>query len=211
MNAKNSLYPAIFTLIGTTIGAGILALPYTFMQSGFLVGAISLGIVFVITLLLNLFYAEILVHVKEKHQFAGYANTFFGRKGKIIATLGLMIGAYGALLAYTIQIGIFLHTLIPSVGAFHFSIGFYIVSSLLILVSLNWFSMIETLMVSGLLLLMGIIIISGVPHITWSNYAQTSSDLTSLLLPYGVLLFAFSGYSVIPEIGQLTDYDTYKL
>lgn len=209
--STSSLWPPIFTLIGTTIGAGVLAMPYTFVKSGYLVGLGHLFLVLCLTFVLNLAYAEILVQIKGKHQLAGYAGIFFGQRGKWLASIALLIGGYGALLAYTIQAGIFLHTLVPSVAAAHFSMLFYVIVSSAVFMSLRWFSLIEVVMVVGLLILLGIITILGIPHIQIANYQTISTQLEYLLLPYGVLLFAFSGYSVIPELGMLTKYDAKNL
>ncbi|MCA9397716.1 hypothetical protein KC573_02705 [candidate division WWE3 bacterium] len=208
MNSESRrLWPALFTLVGTTIGAGILALPYTFMQSGLLYGVAHLLVVLVLTLLMNLTYAEILVDIRGKHQLAGYVNIFLGSKGKYLATIALVVGAYGALLAYTTQSGVFLNTLFPSISAQTFSVLFYGFVVAVTLMNLKFFSMIELAMVLSLLALMSIIVSLGIPQMSVDNLSTVGRSLEHILLPYGVLLFAFSGYSVLPEIGRITQYD----
>lgn len=199
--------PPTFTLVGTTIGAGILALPYAFSQGGIVSAYLSTAVVACLMLLLNLVYAEVLTHSNGKHQLAGYVGELLGRKGKLLATIAVVVGANGALLAYTIQSGKFLHTLFPVVSSFYFSLAFFFIFALLILMSIESFSLLETAMVVGLLSMMALIIVVGVPEIDMVNFVGFGNSLESIVLPYGVLLFAFSGYSVVPELGEMTGYN----
>jgi amino acid permease len=203
---RSRLLPTLFTLIGTTIGVGILALPYAFTRSGIVVGIGQVIVAYLLTLVLNLLYVEILLHIKGRHQLAGYAGKFFGSKGKVIATISLLIGAYGACLAYILQGGIFLHTLLPTLPAFYFSLLFFFVIALLLLLDLTLFSYVESIMVGLLLVLIVLIGGVGIRYVDPSNYLLQGNSLGDFFLPYGILLFAFSGYSVIPELGELTNY-----
>lgn len=196
----------LFTLIGATIGIGVLALPYSFGASGLIPAVFLLALAFALTVILNSLYVEVLLHVKGKHQFAGYAGKFFGKKGQAIATIALLVGAYGACLAYIIQGGVFLHTLIPVVSPFYFSLAFFFVISLVGLLNLKIFSTVQSIMVGILLCLITILCVIGLPHIEAQNYSLVGDTIGDMLLPYGVLLFAFSGYSIIPELGEITGY-----
>lgn len=197
---------ASLTLIGATIGIGVLALPYSFGTSGVVPAIFLLVLAFILTLILNTLYVEILLHVKGKHQLAGYAGKFFGKKGQIVATVSLLVGAYGACLAYIIQGGVFLHTIVPVVSPFYFSLLFFFIISLVGLLNLKVFSTVQSIMVGILLLLITLLCITGLPYIQPDNYSLIGSTLGDTLLPYGVLLFAFAGYSIIPEMGEITAY-----
>lgn len=202
---------ASFTLIAATIGIGILALPYTFSRSG-LVPAITLLIIaLVLTVTINLLYVEVLLHVKGKHQFAGYAGLFFGKTGKVLATVALLVGAYGACLAYIIQGGIFLNTAFPLLSEFYFSLLFFLMISLVGLMNMKLFSELQSIMVGVLLVLITVLSIVGIAYISPQHFDITSTKLSEILLPYGVLLFAFSGYSIIPEVGEITQYNRRSL
>lgn len=202
---------ALFALIGATIGIGVLALPYTFGASGVVPSILLLIIALVLTLILNSLYVEVLLHVKGRHQFAGYAGKFFGNTGKLIATGALLVGAYGACLAYIIQGGIFLNTLIPAVSPFYFSLAFFFCIALVGLLNLRVFTTIQSVMVVVLLALITVLCVLGIPHIQVQNFVLVGNSFEKILLPYGVLLFAFSGYSIIPEMGEITEYKKISL
>lgn len=201
------LLPPLFTLIGATIGVGILALPYAFVRSGIVIGVWHVLLAFVLTLTLNLMYVQVLLHVKGRKQLAGYAGTYFGKRGKIIAAVSLLIGAYGACVAYIIQGGIFLNLLFPDLPAFYFSLIFFMIIASILLTELRFFSYVQSFMVGTLLILITVIGALGFSYVQPANFGVHGSTLTDFLLPYGVLLFAFAGYSVIPELGEITRYD----
>src|SRR3989344_3843029 len=73
---KNEVWTATSTLIATTIGAGILGMPYVFSKSGFLIGALYIIFFSSITLIFNLFTAEAVLRTKQQHHLAGLARNY---------------------------------------------------------------------------------------------------------------------------------------
>ena len=51
--SKNNFWPAVFALVGTTIGAGIFGLPYVFSKTGFIAGLFEMIILVGIILLIQ--------------------------------------------------------------------------------------------------------------------------------------------------------------
>ncbi|MCD6464374.1 hypothetical protein J7L02_02520, partial [Candidatus Woesearchaeota archaeon] len=92
-------------LAGTTIGAGILGLPFIAAKAGFLTALLVIIVLGIVVLYLNLMLGEIALSSSEVHQLTGLANLFLGRNGKRLMAIALMVGAYGAILAYLIGIG----------------------------------------------------------------------------------------------------------
>src|SRR3989338_8875922 len=90
------------TLVGTIVGAGILAIPYVVAQSGFLVGFIITIVLGLSFLLLNLMTGEIILRTKKQHQLTGYAEKYLGSWGKRLMMFSMVFGTYGALTAYLI-------------------------------------------------------------------------------------------------------------
>ena len=98
-------FPAITTLIGTMIGAGILAIPYAVSKSGFFIGLITMFIVALLMILVYLYLGEISLRTKEFHQITGLAGKYLGKKGKYWMFAATVFGIYAALLAYLIAEG----------------------------------------------------------------------------------------------------------
>ena len=61
-------------LAGAIIGAGVFALPYLFLQSGFAVGGAALVFGTSAAVLIHLLYADLMIRTSGEHRFVGYAR-----------------------------------------------------------------------------------------------------------------------------------------
>ncbi len=200
---------AAATLVGTIIGAGVLAIPYSMKKAGFLTGLLTLAILSIATIFLFLFVGEIVLRTKRNHQLTGYAEKYLGKKGKVLLTFSMVFGIYGALIAYIIGVG----RSLASIFNMQKEINLYnitIPSDLLL--SLLFFAFCSTLIYLGLKairkseLLMGSIVIITIITISVLVFAKVDVsnlsrfDFNSLLIPFGVILFALGGAIAVPEM-----------
>ena len=198
---KNKTFQAVATLVGTTIGAGIFGLPYAIAKIGFVPGVIYLLTLGFLTLLLNLVYGEVILRTSGDRQLTGYASVYLGKWGRSIALITLLLTVYGALLAYFIKIGHFLSFLFGFGLPVYWSFAFLTVASLALFFGLRAVSLVEGILV---LLLLGLIVLLGVVGMGKIEFANFSGFFPQFLfLPYGVILFALSGASVIPEMEEI--------
>jgi len=207
MNSKT--FRAIAVLIGTVIGAGIFGIPYVVAQIGFFPGLIYLFFLALVVLFLNLLYGEVILRTPGDRQLSGYAEIYLGKTGKFLASLAVFISVYGALLAYLIKTGEFLNLIFNGYNPIFFSLLFFIFTSLALFFGLKSISFLEGLLVSFLLILIVLISFLGATEINLTNF--TSLNLNFLFLPYGVILFAFFGASVIPEMEEILREQTKQL
>ena len=132
--------------VGTAIGAGIFAIPYTFSRAGVVLGityAVILGFIVLIT---SLAYGEIILRTQDAHQLTGYVERYLGRRARWIATAALVFGIYGALIAYTIQVGNFLHLLLGSTlggSAIIYSLAFLGICGIALFVGLGMVALLK--------------------------------------------------------------------
>ncbi|HLD97187.1 MAG TPA: aromatic amino acid transport family protein, partial [Candidatus Nanoarchaeia archaeon] len=89
MRINTRLFEAIATLIGTTIGAGVLGIPYVVAQSGLAVGLLHIIIIGTAAIMVNLLLGEIVLRTKGNHQLSGYAAKSLGEGGKKLMTLAM--------------------------------------------------------------------------------------------------------------------------
>lgn len=200
---KNFLF-ASATLIGTIVGAGMFGIPYVVAKSGFLIGAIFLLGLTLVTLLMHLIYGEIVCRTQEKYRLVGYAGHYLGKWGKIITVPALLFGLYGALLVYIIISGEFLSTIFfPFFGgsSFNYSLIFLALGAFVIFKDLTLVKKLELGMSLFLILIIILIFFVGLPHLNVSNLK--SINFKYFFLPYGVILWALAGGAAIPEIKEI--------
>ena len=203
---------AVAVLMGTVVGAGIFALPYVIAQVGFMVGLGYLFLFAAIFLIVNLCYGEVVLRTRGDLEMSDYAKKYLGNWGKLLITLSLMLGIYGAMVTYTIGVGNFLHNLLsPAIGgsAFLWSIIFWTIASFIIYKGVGIVSQIETFMAIALIFVVLFVFFLSYSSIDMTNLVFT--DLAKLFLPYGVILFAFGGASAIPTMKRILKGEEGKL
>ena len=195
---KNFLY-ATAVLIGTMVGVGVFGIPFAFAKAGFWVGFSFLILIGFITLLLNLMYGEVVLRTHEKHQITGYTNKYLGIWFKRLIFFSVSLSLYSALLVYMVIAGDFLNNIFSSVfytSPTSYSLMFFIILSILILRGIKRISWVELLLVGLFIVVVFLIFGVGINKINLSNFTGIQPEFW--FLPYGVLLFAFAGFSAIP-------------
>jgi len=195
---------AAAALVGTMVGVGIFGVPFVFARAGFWTGALWLIGIAAVMVLFYQMYAELMLRTEGDHQLVGYAERWLGAWGKRVVAFALIIGIYGALLAYTIVVGQFLHNVLSNfltIDPEFYSILFTVVVAPLILARLTTISFIE----QGLtVLFIAVVVIIAVASFSNIELSNLSFSVPSYwFLPYGVLLFAFSGATSMPIVRRI--------
>lgn len=199
---------AIATLIGTIIGAGILGVPFVIAQVGFGLGFAMLIVLGLAALLINLMFCEVVLRTRFRHQIAGYAKKYLGNFAYRFAVLAALIGGYGALTAYMIGEGAVLAALFGG-DKFVYSLVFFAVCSLILLVGLNLVKVFELWMVAIFLVIILVIFGLSSSHIGLNNLMY--ADFSNLFVPYGVILFAYGGAASIVPLREILRKDPKKI
>ena len=191
-------------LIGLIVGAGMFAIPYAFAQAGIFWGLLHLIVTFLIVLLLHQWYGEVSFYTKGRHRFTGYVEIFLGRKAKALALLTTLGAFYGSLLVYGILGGKFLanfYAVFNGFSPFFFSLAIFALGGFLTMFKLNKIAEINfylTMPIFGFIIYFFVV---SLPHIQLSNF-HFSGNLfanSDWFLPYGIWLFALTGFSALPE------------
>ena len=188
-------------MIGAVVGVGVFGLPYAFAQSGFALGLVELVIMAVLLTILQLMFAEVAIQTGGHHRLVGYAKKYIGKPWGKVALVAMASGIWGAMLAYIVVGGKFLHILLePVFGGpeMLYAILIAVISSALIYRGLAFASKIEVAVVVSLLFLFVFIILASLPHIEAVNYFTL--DLKNAFVPYGVILFSLAGIGIVPEM-----------
>lgn len=192
---KLALFESSATLIGTVIGAGILSIPYAMAQVGFWIGTVMMIVLGSAMLLRHLMLAEITLRTPHVHQTPGYSGIYLGKFAKHVDTCVTVISRYGSLLAYTVGSAIVLETLLGGTVVFWGCI-FFGVGAALVYFGLNIIKKSELYLSSVILVITVVIGVFSWNHIELTNLNFLGFE--NLILPYGVLLFAYAGSTAIP-------------
>jgi amino acid permease len=162
------LLEASSTLVGFTIGAGILGLPYVVAHAGFLTGLLNLVVIGCAVLMMNLMLGEAVLRTKEHHQLTGYANLYLGKIGKYLMMICMILGMYGPLIAYILKEGEFFSALLsPIFGGtpFIYSLLFAVFGTVMIFLGLQIIEKSEVIMVLLIISLILLIKLFTIPNI----------------------------------------------
>ena len=97
---KLTLLEGVAMIVGTNIGAGVLAIPYASRNSGFLPLFLWLIVIGIITTITMLYVAESSLRTKSHFQLSGLARKYVGKIGSWLIFISIFANTTGALIAY---------------------------------------------------------------------------------------------------------------
>ena len=192
-------------LVGMIFGAGIFVLPYAFSRAGAFWGMAHFGAAFAVLMVLHLMYADVVRATPGRHRFVGYVGRYSGRAARGFAGLITILSYWGTLLVYGLLGGIFLNNLTFSDRPAVMTIIFFICGGILIACTLRRVADINLWLTLPLGFFVLYLLVALLPDVAAANFGN-GFRLTAAgdwFLPYGVWLFALSGFAVIPEVRDL--------
>jgi amino acid permease len=181
-----------------TVGDGVFALPFVFMQSGWLVGLFYLVVLGIFVSAAHVVYLKTLEKIGEKERLLGLAKKYFGSGGFWVGFVAIVLGLLLTLVAYLILGAQFVRLAIPSVPPLWALVIFWILTSLPVFLSDR---RVVSLELAGIVCTSAIIIfifVSAWPNITFAGVpAVNAASAANLFLPFGAILFALAGWTSI--------------
>lgn len=135
-------------------------------------------------------------------------NGILEKWGKLAMTFSILIGTYGALIAYLIGVGASLNALF-GIREIFATLGFFILVSTIVYMGLKTIGKWE-FWLSGFVLAI-ILFIFFVSFGKFDIGNLTGFDWKNLFIPYGVIFFAFIGTTAIPEVRGILDHNKKRL
>jgi len=205
------LVAGTFTLMGTMIGAGILALPYAFSKAGFLAGLFWLIILGIIMLFVHLYLGEVILRTNGFHQLTGYAEKYLGNAGKKLMIFAMIFGVYSALIAYLIGEGQSFSFLFFGSEKYVLAFGilFWFCMTLFLRGGMKGLKKVASWGVFAVVCIIIGLFVWFAPQIETSNLYKFNTNL--FFLPFGIVLFALLGFTSIPEVGKIMQYSKKNL
>jgi len=188
-------------LVGMIFGAGLFALPYTFAKAGVFWGIFHFIAALLILIFLHLWYGEVAYYTRGKHRFTGYVEIFLGEKAKLFSFLTTIGSYYGSLLVYGILGGIFLSNIFHNLSVIQMSFLFFIIAGIFSLGGIEKIAIINFYLTVPLFGFIVYLLFIALPSIDLNNFLNGGAKIFNgdWFLPYGVWLFALTGFSALPE------------
>ncbi|OIO20082.1 MAG: hypothetical protein COY69_01505 [Candidatus Magasanikbacteria bacterium CG_4_10_14_0_8_um_filter_32_14] len=197
---KIGLFEAVALITTSTIGAGIFSLPYAISKSGLFVGLIYLVLFGILIMGLNLMLGQVADETGQNMQMVGLAKKYLGKPAEYLMTLLFYLMSFGVLVIYMIGEGEALSALFGGTK-FMWSVIFVTFFSLLLFIGIRAIKIIDFVLSLSILFIILLIVWISAPHVDYQNYVYT--DLKNVFFPFGVILFAYSGVTSIPEAHSL--------
>ncbi|MEW6617442.1 MAG: aromatic amino acid transport family protein [Patescibacteria group bacterium] len=188
-------------LAGTIIGAGIFSLPYLFYRVGIIPGILYLILFSVVYIAFYFMYSELLLKENEPHDFFALARKHLSKKTSHLASFFVIGELLFALVVYLILAETFLDFGFGIKGTIPVLL-FWACSSIFMFIRLNWLGVIEVLSTLSIIVVVIFIFFIGGLTTNNSNFSLFPSnvDWKLLLLPFGPLLFSFSGRPAVSKV-----------
>ena len=214
-NFKTIVY-AISTLSGTIIGVGLFGLPYVTLQVGFWVILAYFGVLTALVILVHQFFGELSLKTPDFKRILGFAKIYLGYWGQKITLISIVLGFFGALLAYLIVGGEFFTELLsPYFGGNNllYTFLYFAIGAALIFYGIRAIAKVEFWGLILFFIILIVIFFRGQTFIDVQNLfiGNWKLEAGNLFSPYGVILFSLWGAALIPEVEEMLAHEKKKL
>lgn len=199
MKRPREFYESVATLTGGIIGAGILGIPFVATRAGFWTTMLMLVVVGCAMLLIHLMLGEVALRSDECHQLVGYADKYLGAKGRWGMTVSMVIGCYGAMIAYTLGVSKSLSAIFGGDLVF-WTVAFYSAMCFIIFGNIKALGGSELFIECFKFGIFGLILVALFSSQSFNASKLIGFSFDRILLPFGVIMFAVFGTAAIPEV-----------
>lgn len=212
---QNKTLGSTLIVAGTTIGAGMLAMPLTSAEMGF-----SMTVILLIALWLLLSYSALLfVELYQKAPaadagIATLAEQYFGVAGRVVATFSLVIFMYAILTVYSLGGGNLLAPFLEFFGENAEQvaiIGFVLIFAIAVTTGTSVVDGFTRLFFIGKLIAFALVLFTMLPKATMENLGAMPLHHFLIISASPVFFTSFGFHVVIPSINKYLDGDVRRL
>ncbi len=206
-NSQNSftkVFGCIMIIVGTMIGAGILALPIITAKLGFLVGSLLIIIVWTIMTYTAVVISDISCSMPYGSSFKTIAEKYLGKAGGLVATTSFLLLMYFISTAYISAAASSLSTTFPTVSENISSFLFVVIFGSIVVLGTRFVDYANRFFISLKILVLVILCVVLNKYIEMPNLLASPVDLgASLLVSIPVFTTSFTSHIIVPA---LSDY-----
>ncbi len=199
-----------FLVAGTSIGAGMLALPIVSAMGGFFPAIVVYLICWAVMTATGLLYLEIALDMRKDSNIISMASRYLGRSGKVFSWIIYLFLFYCLSVAYISGGGAFIKSLAGdylslSAAALIFTILF----SIFVYIGALAVDRLNILLIIGLAVSYFLFIFFGIGHVDFSNLLNFNSKAAIFSFP--VILVSFGYQGIIPTLTYYMKKDYKKV
>lgn len=195
-----TFYQAIAMIVGTTIGAGILGMPYAISKVGLLFGIVIIVSVGSLAIGINLLVGEVSARTMGNLQLVGLTRKYLGNKAGYLMMTIFYIQLFVILTIYIIGMGEIAADFFLG-SSFFWGIALWTVGSFIVFRGIEAIKTVEFFLTMIIIFVVLILAALAMPHVDLEFVKY--SNVAAFFVPYGVVLFAFSGVGTIPAAYRL--------
>jgi len=206
MKISSDVIIGTLILTSTIIGLGVFTLPYTLISSGIYFYFWFLFIPFII-FIFHLAYSEIIFNIEKRHNLPQLVSLIINKKFK----LPLWFVDYFGLICVFLVYLLFMNNFLIKIFGVDFDFKLFITLFIIFLIFFeeNIFSKIDAIISFLLILLFIFISFYFLSYINLNRYFKI--DNLNFWLPYGILLFSYSGYHSLQLVYDLVKKNKGKI
>jgi tyrosine-specific transport protein len=203
---KKFLY-AVSLISGTIIGVGLFSLPYIASRSGIWTMLGYFAVLGILAAVIHRFFGELALKTPDFKRLPGFALIYIGKWGRAAALISMILGLFGALLAYLIVGGAFFQELLSPYfggGSLIYTLIYFSIGASFIYFGIKAVSKMEFWAVMFILAILVIMFFKFKMNDCFDpGNLVLKPESGSFFLPYGAVLFSLWGASVVPEAEEL--------
>lgn len=207
----NKTFGSALIVAGTTIGAGMLAMPITSAEMGFGYTLILLFFLWALLSYSALLFVEVYQKAERKDAgIATLAEQHFGIVGRVLATLSLVIFMYAILTVYSLGGG---SLLAPFIGGNETAaiIAFVLILAVAVTIGTGAVDMFTRLLFIAKLIAFVLVLFMMLPKVSLENLGAMPLHYLLIISASPVFFTSFGFHVVIPSINNYLDGDIRRL
>ncbi|MDA3978450.1 aromatic amino acid transport family protein [Gallibacterium sp. AGMB14963] len=212
---KNKTLGSSLIVAGTTIGAGMLAMPLTSAEMGFITTLILLFLLWALLSYSALLFVEVYQKADRKDAgIATLAEQHFGMVGRILATLSLVIFMYAILTVYSLGGGDLFSPFLTFAGEHANTVAiitFVVVFAIIVTIGTGAVDGFTRLLFIAKLIAFATVLFLMLPKVTLENLGAMPLHHFLIISASPVFFTSFGFHVVIPSINNYLDGDIRRL
>lgn len=210
ISKQNRLIGAILLVSGTTIGAGMLALPISTGLAGFIPSVVLMTAIWLFMLLTAFYLLEVNLRMPGESNIISMVHKTLGRPGEVVAWITYLLLLYTLLAAFLVGCSQLISDFVGSFTSYEFPGWFWPVAIFVVFGSFVYFGtevvdFLNRFLMTGLVIAYVVLIVMGFFHVNLSFL--THHDWPLLISASSVVVTSFGYHIIIPTLSTYLEHD----